>query len=124
MPDAVNVHGAQSAEEKAQAFLAFADRQHRVLITKPSMAAFGLNLQNCARQAFVGLSDSYETYFQAIRRSWRYGQTRPVRVHIVLSELEAQIAANVRRKEQEAARMTAELVAEMHAAGQADEGWL
>jgi hypothetical protein len=113
LPGAVNVRGSMTAEAKAEALLAFADGQIPVLVTKPSLAAFGLNWQHCARMAFVGLSDSYETYYQAIRRCYRYGQTRVVRAHIVLSELESQIAANVGRKEQEAAAMTAELVAAM-----------
>lgn len=109
----VNVHGAQRPEEKAELLLAFADGQIPRLITKPSIAAFGLNWQHCARMAFVGLSDSYERYYQAIRRCYRYGQTRAVRAHIVLSELEAPIAANVRRKEREAAATTEALVAAM-----------
>ena len=66
--------------------------------------------------AFVGLSDSYETYYQSIRRCYRYGQTREVVAHVILSSLEGQIAANVRRKEQEAARVTAALVEQMRAA--------
>lgn len=113
VPGAVNVHGGMSPEEKADALLGFADGQIRVLVTKPSLAAFGLNWQHCARMAFVGLSDSYETYYQSIRRCYRYGQTRVVRAHVVLSELESQIAANVSRKEREAAAMTAELVSAM-----------
>lgn len=115
LPYAVNVHGSMSPEEKAERLLGFADGSIRVLITKPSMAAFGLNWQHCARMVFVGLSDSYEAYYQAIRRCYRYGQTRVVEAHIVLSELESQIAANVSRKEREAADMTAGLVAEMTA---------
>lgn len=116
LPDAVNVHGSMSPEEKAEALLAFADGGIHTLITKPSIAGRGLNWQRCARQAFVGLSDSYEDYFQCIRRSHRYGQTRRVRAHIVLSELEQQIAANVARKEREADQMMGELVAAMRAA--------
>ena len=77
------------------------------------IAAFGLNCQHFARLAFVGLSDSYEQYYQAIRRCYRYGQSRPVHVHIILSDLEGQIAANVSRKERDAARFTGELVAQM-----------
>lgn len=115
IPGAVNVHGSMTPEEKAELLLAFADGQIRYLITKPSIAALGLNWQHCARMSFVGLSDSYEQYYQAIRRCWRYGQTRPVRAHIVLSELEAQIAGNVQRKEAEASRFTAELVEAMRA---------
>jgi hypothetical protein len=115
IPGAVNVHGSLSPEEKAERLLAFADGEIRTLVTKPSLASFGLNWQHCARMAFVGLNDSYETYYQAIRRCYRYGQTRVVRAHIVLSELEAQIAANVARKERDAAHMTSSLVREMQA---------
>jgi DNA modification methylase len=118
IPGAVNVHGTWTPEDKARAFLDFADGKMQVLITKPSIAAFGLNWQNCARQAFVGINDSYESYFQAIRRSWRFGQTREVRVHVVVSDLESEIVANVRRKEGEAAKMTGELIEHMQAAGQ------
>ncbi len=113
IPGSVNVHGAWTPEAKADALLAFADGQTRVLITKPSIAAFGLNFQHCARMAFVGLSDSYETYYQAIRRCYRYGQKRVVNAHVVLSELEAQIAANIARKERDATSITGALVDEM-----------
>lgn len=113
IPGAVNVDGSMSPEEKADALLAFADGDIRVLVTKPAIASQGLNWQHCARMAFVGLSDSYEQYYQAIRRCYRYGQTRRVRAHIVLSELESQIAANVSRKERDAAAMTGELVTAM-----------
>lgn len=116
IPDSVNVHGSLPPEEKAEMLLAFADGQISRMITKPSIAAFGLNWQHCARMAFVGLSDSYETYYQSIRRCWRYGQTRPVDVHLILSELEGQIAVNVQRKEREAAAVTAGLVEEMRIA--------
>lgn len=115
IPGAVNVRGAMSPEEKAEKLLAFADGEIRYLVTKPGIAAFGLNWQHCARMAFVGLSDSYEQYYQAIRRCYRYGQTRPVHAHIVLSELEGQIATNVARKEREASAITGGLVAEMRA---------
>lgn len=117
IPGAANVHGGWSPEDKADALLGFADGRVRVLITKPSIAAFGLNWQHCARMAFVGLSDSYEAYYQAIRRCYRYGQTRIVHAHVVLSDLEGQIASNIARKEREASSITAGLVAEMQAAG-------
>lgn len=110
---AFNVHGGLTPEQKADALLGFADGTIQRLVTKPSIASQGLNYQHCARMAFVGLSDSYEQYYQAIRRCYRYGQTRVVHAHIVLSELEGQIATNVQRKEREAAKITAELVAEM-----------
>lgn len=115
IPGAVNVHGSLTPEQKAEHLLAFADGGIRCLVTKPGIAAFGLNWQHCARMIFVGLSDSYEQYYQAIRRCYRYGQTRPVAVHIILSRLEGQIAVNVARKEREASRFTAELVESMRA---------
>lgn len=119
LPGAVNVHGSMSPDDKADLLLGFADGAIRYLVTKPSLASFGLNYQHCARQVFVGLSDSYEQYYQAIRRSYRYGQKRKVVAHIVLSELEGQIAANVRRKERDAAHTMAELVAAMRDAKEA-----
>jgi hypothetical protein len=118
IPGAVNVHGAMTPEEKAEHLLAFADGAITTLVTKPSIASRGLNFQRCARMAFVGLSDSYEDYFQAIRRCHRYGQTRRVHAHVVLSELESQIAANVARKEREADEFMAELVTAMTRARQ------
>ena len=116
IPGAVNVHGALSPEQKAAALLGFADGQITTLITKPGIASQGLNYQHCARMVFVGLSDSYEQYYQSIRRCYRYGQRRVVDVHIVLSEIENQIAANVARKEREASDITGALVEEMRLA--------
>lgn len=114
IPGAVNVHGSMSPEEKAEHLLAFAAGGIRTLVTKTSIAGFGMNWQHCARTAFVGLSDSWEQYYQAIRRCWRYGQTRPVHAHIVLSDIEAEIAANVARKDAEASALVAELVSAMN----------
>lgn len=113
IPGAVNVDGSWSPEDKAQALLDFADGKITRLITKPSIAAMGLNWQHCARMAFVGLSDSYEQYYQSIRRCYRYGQARVVHAHVVLSELESQIATNIARKEREASSVTAQLVRAM-----------
>jgi hypothetical protein len=110
---AVNIHGGMTPDEKAAALLGFADGTHQRIVTKPSLAAFGLNWQHCARMAFVGLSDSYEAYYQGIRRCYRYGQTRVVHAHVVLSELEGQIAVNVARKERKASQITGALVEEM-----------
>jgi len=107
---AVNVEGSRTPDDKASALEAFQDGEIRVLVTKCSIAGFGMNFQNCHRMIFVGLSDSYEAYYQAIRRCWRFGQTEPVDVHVVVSTLEQQIVDNVRRKETEAAVTTAELV--------------
>lgn len=110
---AVNVEGSWSADEKAEALERFQDGQIRVLVTKPSIAGFGMNFQNCARMVFLGMGDSYEAYYQAIRRCWRFGQTRGVDVHVVVSRLETAIVENVRRKEYEATRWHRELVQSM-----------
>jgi hypothetical protein len=113
LPGSVNVLGAWTPEEKAAAYLGFADGTIQYLITKPSMSAMGLNFQHCARQIFVGMNDSWEMWFQAIRRSWRYGQTREVDVHAVLSHLESQIADNVARKGRQADKLVDGMVAAM-----------
>jgi hypothetical protein len=113
IPGAVNVHGSLDPDEKARLLFGFADGDYDVLITKPSIASQGLNYQHCHRMAFVGLGDSYEQYYQAIRRCYRYGQTEVVAAHVIVSDLEVQIAANVARKEQQANQITRELVREM-----------
>ena len=100
VPGAVELTGSDTPERKASVIESFQDGAIRVLVTKCSIAGFGVNLQNCHRMAFVGLGDSYEAYYQAIRRCYRFGQTEPVDVHIVVSDIESQIVANVRRKEQ------------------------
>lgn len=112
IPGAVNVHGSLSPEEKSAALLGFAHGDVQTLITKPKIASLGLNFQRCARMAFVGISDSWEQYYQGLRRCYRYGQERVVRAHIVVSELEEQIARNVARKESQANRLMDALVTE------------
>ena len=97
IPGAVNVHGSMTPDEKADKLLGFAHGEFRVLVTKLRIAGLGMNYQHCARMAFVGLNDSYEQYYQGIRRSFRYGQERVVHAHIVLSHIEEQIADNVAR---------------------------
>jgi DNA modification methylase len=109
-PFAAVVEGNQPPDVKAERLQAFASGETRILITKCSIAGFGLNFQSCARMVFVGLSDSYEQYYQAIRRCYRFGQTRKVEAHIVLSDLETDIYHNVLNKEKEAARMADELI--------------
>lgn len=108
---AVNVQGSDPPDVKAARLLDFAEGRIRVLVSKPSLAGFGLNFQACARMVFCGLGDSYEMYYQAIRRCWRFGQERPVDVHIVLAEVERVIAENVRAKERRAADVTSGLLA-------------
>ena len=114
IPGSVNVKGSMSPEDKAKAFLDFADGNIPVLITKGSMASFGLNWQNCARMAFCGLNDSWESYYQSIRRCYRFGQKRVVDVHVVVSDLEREIAENITRKEQQATHLSDELVKTMN----------
>jgi hypothetical protein len=108
---AVNVPGSWAPEAKAKTLEAFQDGDVRVLVTKPSIAGFGMNFQNAHQMAFVGLSDSWESYYQCIRRCWRYGQTSPVDAHVIVSELEQQIADNVARKEADATSLASALAA-------------
>lgn len=110
IPGSVNVEGSWTPDAKASALEAFQDGTIRVLITKCSIAGFGMNFQNAHKMAFVGLSDSYESYYQAIRRCWRFGQQHPVDAHVIVSKLEQQIVENVRSKELEAAHVTSQLV--------------
>ena len=114
IPDAVNVEGSTSPDDKAEALESFQDGAIRVLVTKCQIAGFGMNFQQCHRMAFVGLNDSYESYYQAVRRCWRFGQTEPVDVHVVVSNIERQIVDNVRRKETEASVTTDALIRYSH----------
>lgn len=113
IPDAVEVRGSDDADHKEAALLAFTNGEARVIVTKPSIAGWGLNWQHCADVLFVGLSDSYEMYYQAVRRCWRFGQTRPVSVTIIASNREQAVLENIKRKETQAAEMFAEMVAVM-----------
>ena len=85
-------------DSKEAAIVKFGQGKTRVLVTKPSMTGFGLNWQHAARMAFVGVTDSYEQYFQAVRREWRFGQTRDVHVHVFASEAEGAVVRNLQRK--------------------------
>lgn len=110
IPGAVEIRGSDSLEDKERAMSGFTDGTVRTLVTKPSIAGWGLNWQNCCNMIFVGLSDSYEMMYQAIRRCWRFGQERPVNVHIIISESEGNVRRNIERKERQAAEMTAGMV--------------
>jgi DNA modification methylase len=92
----------------------------RVLITKPRIAGFGINFQQCHHMAFIGLSDSFEAYYQCIRRCYRFGQQHPVHVYILLSELEREIYTNVMQKEQEAKQMSERLIEHVQTLEQAE----
>lgn len=92
------VRGSMTAEQKENAIESFCDGSSRVLITKPSVCGYGLNFQHCAHTAFVGRSFSYELWYQAVRRFWRFGQTRPVECFVVVAEGEDAIARVIDRK--------------------------
>lgn len=112
IPGAVEIRGSDDPDVKEQRLMDFAHGRIRVLITKPSIAGFGLNWQHCARMAFVGVTDSWEAYYQAVRRCWRFGQRREVSVHIFASDLEGAVVANLARKERDAKAMADSLSAE------------
>lgn len=105
IPDAIQIAGSDSTEVKEKRLNEFASGKARVLISKPSICGFGLNWQHCARVAFVGVTDSWESYYQAVRRCWRFGQKSPVDVHIFASNLEGAVVKNLLRKEKEAKEM-------------------
>lgn len=111
IPDAVEVRGSDSPEWKEEAMIGFADGKYRVLITKPSIAGFGMNWQHCHRVAFCGMSHSYEQFYQAVRRCWRFGQTHSVEVEIFVTDLEESIVANVLRKKEDTEGMKTEMLA-------------
>jgi hypothetical protein len=98
IPDAIEVHGRMTPEQKEDGLTAFSEGRARVLITKASIAGYGLNWQHCARQHFVGLSFSYEAFYQAIRRCWRFGQSREVVVNVACAETEEAIWQAISRK--------------------------
>jgi superfamily II DNA or RNA helicase len=108
---AVEVKGSDSPEEKAAKLIGFAHGKHRVMVTKPKIAGFGLNWQRCASVIFAGPSHSYEQTYQAIRRCWRFGQARDVRVTIIRSELESEVVGNYKSKAAAAETMAEEMVA-------------
>lgn len=113
IPGAVQVSGPDSDEVKERRFIDFIDGRARVLVTKPKIGALGLNFQHCAHVVYFP-SHSFEQYYQAVRRCWRFGQKSPVQVDIVLTEGERRIMQNLRRKAEGASKMFDALVAEMN----------
>lgn len=113
IPDAIQVSGSDSDDDKRDKMRRFVDGSARVIVTKPKIAGFGMNWQHCANQAFVGLSHSWEQFYQAVRRSWRFGQTSPVNVHIVSTDREIAVLQNIKRKQAQADDMAAQMVAAM-----------
>lgn len=102
---AVEVTGSDKPAHKERAILGFSVGTNRCLVTKPSIAGFGMNWQHCHKMIFTGLSDSYEQYYQAVRRCWRFGQTQPVDVYIIISSREGCVKENIERKQQDCERM-------------------
>ena len=98
IPDAAEVRGSHSIDKKEETLEAFASGQISKLIAKPSMCGFGLDWSHCARMAFVGRSYSYETFYQAVRRCWRFGQKRTLKVHLIVAEGEGEIGRVIDRK--------------------------
>jgi hypothetical protein len=113
IPDAVQVSGSDSDEVKEQRFMAFEAGDARVMITKPKVGAWGLNWQHCHHMTFFP-SHSFESYYQGVRRCWRFGQTKPVTVDIVTTEAGHDVMANLQRKAAAADVMFSRLVQHMN----------
>lgn len=109
IPGAVEVTGSDPTEVKEQRIIDFLDGKTRVLVSKTSIIGFGINAQCCARQCFVGADWSFESFYQAIRRSWRFGQTRPVHAHMIRTSADGRIVDGMRRKQAEFQAMHREL---------------
>ena len=94
-----NVQGSDKNKYKSETMLSFSDRNLKCLISKPQLAGYGMNWQNCHNVIFTGLSDSFEQYYQAVRRCWRFGQTEEVNVYIIISAKEGCVKENIERKQ-------------------------
>lgn len=115
IPDAVQVSGSMSDEKKEERLAAFARGEIRVLVTKPVIGAWGLNYQHCNHVTFFP-SHSFEQYYQAVRRCWRFGQKREVTVDVVSTEGESGVLKNLQRKAKQADEMFSNLVTQMNSA--------
>ena len=107
---AVNVQGSDKPEYKTTSMLDFSKDKIKCLITKPKIAGYGMNWQNCHNMIFVGLSDSFEAYYQAVRRCWRFGQSESVNVYIITSAKEGPVKANIERKQADNEKMKEQLI--------------
>lgn len=110
---AVEVKGGDTDDKKEHILDEFAKGNIRVLVTKPSICGFGMNWQHCNHTCFVGLNDSFEQIYQAIRRFWRFGQKKEVYAHFIASELEGAVVQNIKRKELQAQHMMDQMVKHM-----------
>lgn len=113
IPGAVEVRGSDSEDDKERKILDFIEGRSLTLISKASICGFGLNFQHCHETGFVGLNDSWEQVYQAVRRFWRFGQASPVTAHFIAAETEGAVVANLRRKEADAERMAAAMLMHM-----------
>lgn len=113
IPDAIQIKGADSIDSKIQKLHDFGKGNARVMVTKPSIAGFGLNWQHCSNVMFIGMNDSWEQYYQAVRRCWRFGQKKQVQVHIISSRSEGSTLENILKKESAAEVMLNSLVKHM-----------
>jgi len=111
--NAVEVKGADTPEKKESALIGFADGTIKRMVTKPTIAGFGMNFQVCHKVIFLGMSHSYEQYYQAVRRVWRFGQKMPVDCHLIVADTDGAIKSNVERKEREARKMMDEIILNM-----------
>ena len=106
----IEVKGSDKSEHKIRSMLGFSDGSVKCLVTKPSIAGFGMNWQNCSNMIFVGLSDSYEKFYQAVRRCWRFGQSREVDVYIIISSKEGCVIENIERKQKDSEKMKRNMI--------------
>ena len=111
IPDAVEISGIDQPDVKERAAVDFAAGRIRVLISKPLIFGMGLNFQRCHKMAFVGLSDSFEQYYQSVRRCWRFGQEHPVDVRIITADTEGAVVENIQRKEKQFEEMLRGMIA-------------
>jgi len=105
----VQIAGADKPQDKESRMMGFIDGSHRVIVSKVRIAGFGMNFQHCHNMIFVGLSDSWEQYYQAVRRCWRFGQTKPVNVYIITADIEGMVLENIKRKDEQAEKMMSEM---------------
>jgi hypothetical protein len=111
--DAIQVAGSDKPEHKEKALIGFADGEVSRLVSKPKIAGFGMNWQQCNHMIFVGLSDSFEAFYQAVRRCWRFGQTKPVHVHVISADTEGAVVENIRRKNLQHEELSIKMVEHM-----------
>ena len=113
IPNSTEVKGSDEDEYKKKSMIGFAENTEKYLISKPSIAGLGMNFQSCHNMIFTGLSDSYEQFYQAVRRCWRFGQQHEVNCYVITAEQEGAVVKNIQRKEKQAQKMNQEMVKNM-----------